>query len=294
MGRGAVPVAGLSSVEFHLLSQLREAVAIISPDIKVMWVNDQFCRVTGYRADEMVGQPLTLFRSGVHSEADYREMLYSVRKEGHWRGEIWRRRKDGEVYAAWLTISAIYDEAGEIECIVEIFVDVGKMRQERERLAFLVNHDPLTRLPNRRLVEDRLASAIRHASREGSYLAVVFVDLDNYKAVNDTYGHSFGDKVLVKVACALSKCLRESDTVARVGGDEFLVLLESGQSREEALEAMERIQSTLDTVMARFDLGIPLGVSLGLAIYPDDGDTPETLYAAADRAMYEQKAASHR
>jgi len=267
MGRGAVPVAGLSSVEFHLLSQLREAVAIISPDIKVMWVNDQFCRVTGYRADEMVGQPLTLFRSGVHSEADYREMLYSVQKEGHWRGEIWRRRKDGEVYAAWLTISAIYDEAGEIECIVEIFVDVGKMRQERERLAFLVNHDPLTRLPNRRLVEDRLASAIRHA---------------------------FGDKVLVKVAGALSKCLRESDTVARVGGDEFLVLLESGQSREEALEAMERIQSTLDTVMARFDLGIPLGVSLGLAIYPDDGDTPETLYAAADRAMYEQKAASHR
>lgn len=289
MPPGPLDRAHLPELAQRILEQVNEAVAIITPDLHLAWVNDEFCRLTGYEREEITGQPLTLLRSGMHREGEYESMREAVFSEGRWHGEVWRRRKDGEAFPAWLTISAIRDENGEIVCFVDLFVDIDQVRHEREQLEFLVNHDPLTGLPNRRLFRDRLDNAVRRARRGRRRFGLLFVDLDNFKPLNDCRGHQAGDRYLIEVARALEECLRDSDTIARVGGDEFAIIAEEIEAGDNGRKLVRRVREAMERLRLDLPGGVEVGASLGLALYPRDGTDPADLYRAADAAMYAEK-----
>lgn len=292
MSKGTMNINDLKGLGLRVLEQVNEAVAIITPDIRLAWVNGEFCRLTGYEREEVIGQPVALLRSGMHEEADYRAIEKSVVEHGRWQGEVWRRKKDGNLFPAWLTISAVYDDDGQVECFVDLFVDIDQIRREREELETLVNHDPLTGLPNRRLFWDRLESAVRRSQRTDRAFGLLFIDLDNFKQVNDHNGHRVGDDVLVRIARALKSCLRESDTIARVGGDEFAIVLEDVDVVEGSEHVTRRIRKALDSVpLPTNPNDVSLSASLGLSLYPQDGADAVSLYEAADRSMYTDKRA---
>lgn len=279
----------LGRVGAKALEQVREAVAIITADLHFAWVNDEFCSLTGFERDEIVGRPVRTLRSDVHDQPFFDNIFQSVSEDGHWQGEIWRRKKTGELFPALLTISRIHDPTTDTTYYVDLFIDLDRIRSGRERLEFLVNHDALTELPNRRLFWDRLDIVIKRAERYGdSMFSLLFIDLDNFKQVNDSLGHLAGDQLLVRVAEALQGCLRDADTVARVGGDEFVILLD-GDVRGEGGEALRRIWTALDEIWDGLPEEIPVGASFGLAVYPDDGHDADTLYCIADQRMYAVK-----
>ena len=271
------------------LEQSGEAICVVTPDVRYAWVNAEFCRLTGYAPDEVVGQPVAIMRADVHDSALYQEMHDAIFRDGVWHGEVWRRKKDGEAFPALLTVSAVLDQAGEIECFVDFFSDMGAANTDRERLEFLINHDALTELPNRRLFQDRLATAIKRAERYETSLCLIFVDLDNFKQINDRLGHAAGDRVLARIGSELQHAVRDADTIARVGGDEFVILLEGGDPAALREEYFRRINAALSSVADELDIDIALGASLGIASHPQDGETPDALYAAADKAMYAEK-----
>ncbi len=287
----SLPIRSLERLSLRVLEQVNEAVAIISPEIRLAWVNDEFCRLTGYCREEIIGQPLTLLRSGKHTEAEYQAMRKAVFEQGRWHGEVWRKKKNGDLFPAWLTISAIYDDENRIEYFVDLFVDIERLRLERAELENLVNRDPLTGLPNRRLFQDRLETAISRSERHQQAFGLLFLDLDNFKQVNDHLGHRVGDKMLMEVARLLQECLRDSDTIARLGGDEFAVLIEGIDLAGNGRKALERVRQALDRVCLPMPDGLRTGASLGLSIYPRDGTDAASLYEAADANMYADKRA---
>ncbi len=271
------------------LEQVHEAVGIISPDIRYVWVNDEFCRLTGYAREEIVGQPVRILRSGLHDDAHYDEMFRSVQESGRWQGEVWRRKKAGEAFPALLTISAVRDEDSGVEYFVDLFIDIDRVRDGRERLEFLINHDALTELPNRRLFWDRLDLAIKRAQRTNGAFSLIFIDLDDFKQVNDTLGHLFGDRMLMQVAKTLVTALREADTIARVGGDEFVVIQEGHHASSDGATALQRVEGALEEAWSILPDDMPGGASLGLAVFPRDGSDGESLYSVADTRMYAKK-----
>jgi diguanylate cyclase (GGDEF)-like protein/PAS domain S-box-containing protein len=280
----------LHRAALRTLEQAGEAIAIVSTDVRYLWVNSEFSRVTGYGAEDVIGKPLAMMRAGVHDDAFYQSMRDTIFRDGVWHGEVWRRRKNGEAFPALLTVSAVYDEAGNLEHYVDFFSDLSAANSDRERIEFLINHDALTEMPNRRLFRDRLATAIKRARRREGKVALIFIDLDNFKAVNDRLGHAEGDRLLARIGGELQRQVRDADTIARVGGDEFVVLLEGGDPDALEAEYVERINTALRRVAAELPAGIDIGASLGIAVHPRDGTTPDALYHAADRAMYADKA----
>jgi diguanylate cyclase (GGDEF)-like protein len=212
-----------------------------------------------------------------------------LRSVGQWRGEIWNRRKDGEIYAEWLTISTVNDAAGQTTHYVAIFSDATQLKPSQERMDFLPNHDALTGLPNRILLQDRLSQAIRRAQRERGRLALLFVDLDRFKKVNDTLGHEVGDRLLEAVARRLGERLRGADTLSRLGGDEFLILLDGHSSAAGAAAAAQACLDLLRSPLQIDTHAIPLSASIGISLYPTDGMDAETLIRSADLAMYHAK-----
>jgi len=279
----------LARVAIRALEQVHESVALVSRDLRIAWVNDEFCRLTGYTREEITGAPVHTLRSDVHDAEFYDAIFDAIAEHGRWHGEIWRRKKSGELFPALLTVSAIDDEATGERYTLDLFIDLDRLHEGRDRLGFLVNHDALTELPNRRLFWDRLDIVLKHARRyEGVRFSLLFIDLDNFKLVNDTLGHTAGDGLLVRVAEALQDCLRDADTVARVGGDEFMILLD-GDVRGEGGEALRRIWGALDPIWDSLPEPIPVGASFGLAVFPDDGHDAESLYAVADQRMYVAK-----
>ncbi len=279
----------LAQVGARALEQVKEAVALYTPDIRFVWVNHEFTALTGYPPHEIVGQPLSVLRSGFAADQEYPAMLHQLHEQGHWQGEVWRRKRNGELFPALLTVSTLRDADGELEYFMDLFIDMDRMYEARSRLEFMINHDALTELPNRRLFWDRFAHLVRRAQRYGTTVGVVFLDLDNFKAVNDLRGHTAGDRLLIQVADALRECLRDADTIARVGGDEFAVLLETVDPRTTENEILARINAALTRLWPQLEGNLCTGISLGIALYPRDGSDPETLYAAADRAMYQNK-----
>ncbi|PMR77703.1 diguanylate cyclase domain-containing protein [Billgrantia endophytica] len=266
-----------------------EGILITDADNRIEFVNPAFTHMTGYTAEEAIGKTPALISSGRHDAGFYHQMWATLRSCGYWRGEIWNRRKGGELYLELLTITAITDDSGTVTHYAALFNDITHIRENEERIRKLAYYDPLTGLPNRRLLEDRLDLAIRHAHRNQSRLAVIFVDLDHFKQVNDSLGHAVGDELLVLVAQRLQSRLREDDTLARLGGDEFLILLPDLRGVEEVTPVARRLIGSLGEPCFIGGHELTLGCSLGISLYPDDADNAEALLHDADVAMYHAK-----
>lgn len=266
-----------------------EGIMVTDAEQRILLVNRAFSETTGYSAEEAIGQTPRLLHSGRHDEAFYRAMWQSLHQVGLWEGEIWNRRKDGEIYPEWLRIQTVLDAAGQRRYYVGIFSDISQHQEMRAKLLHLAYYDTLTGLPNRQLLNDRLQQAIAHGSRAQEGFALLYLDLDRFKDLNDTRGHRFGDQVLIAVAQRLVGSLRVSDTVARLGGDEFVILL--NDVRQEGA-IVETAQKVLELLAQPIDIGgerVYTGASLGIARFPEDGADADTLIMKADAALYRAK-----
>ncbi|RQU27207.1 EAL domain-containing protein [Burkholderia cenocepacia] len=266
-----------------------EGIMVTDRRARIERVNQAFTRLTGYSEDEVIGRNPGLLSSGRQTPDFYKQLWHSLTTDGHWQGEIWNRRKTGELFLEYLTITSIRDSAGEISHYAAIFSDITQRRQAEERLGYLATHDVLTNLANRMLFEERLAHAISHAKRFGRKVAVMYLDLDRFKLINDTLGHNAGDEVLKMVAERIVANVRANDTVARMGGDEFALVLEEIDDVRDVGRVARKL---LDEVGRAIDIGdreIFVTPSIGISIYPDDGTAAEDLILLADQAMYGAK-----
>ena len=266
-----------------------DGVLITDAENKIMHVNDSFFDITGYTADEAIGKSPKIFKSGTHDKHFYKQMWDKLTENGYWQGEITNRRKNGEIYIEWLSVNAIKDKNGNIENFIGIFSDVTHQRQDAQKHTYLATHDPLTGLSNRLLLNDRLDHAINHAERFNKCVAAIFCDLDNFKPINDTYGHSTGDEILKSVANAMKEILRKEDTVCRFGGDEFVILIEELDDFEYIQNILNKIHNITEQKFTIDDVEHSVSMSIGAALYPTDAQTPETLLKYADEAMYRSK-----
>jgi len=266
-----------------------DGVLITNSENRILHVNDSFTDITGYQASDVVGKDPKLLKSGTHDKHFYNQIWENITKDGYWQGEITNRKKNGEIYIEWLSVNAIKDKDGNIENFIGIFSDVTHQRKDAQKQAYLATHDPLTGLSNRLLLNDRLEHAINHADRFNKCVAAVFCDLDNFKPINDTYGHSTGDEILKNVANAMKDILRKEDTICRFGGDEFVILVEELESfsyLEKVLEKIHRISAKPFNIEG---VDHSVGMSIGTAIYPNDANSAENLLKCADEAMYRAK-----
>lgn len=266
-----------------------EGIMVTDADNRVITVNPAFSRITGYEADEIIGRNPNILSSGRHDSDFYHNLWDQVAQFGHWSGEIWNRRKDGSVYPEWLSIVAIVDEQNYVSEYVAVFSDITQRKQDEEQIRYQANYDALTNLPNRSLLQDRLTQAIASAIREEWRLALLFVDLDQFKVVNDTFGHVVGDELLQQVAERLKECVRGADTVARFGGDEFVILLQDVMKADDAAAVANKVIETLSRSFSLSDRDIFIGASIGITLFPDDADNSDTLFQNADMAMYRAK-----
>jgi diguanylate cyclase (GGDEF)-like protein/PAS domain S-box-containing protein len=266
-----------------------EGIMVTDADSVIESVNPAFSDITGYDAHEVIGQRPSVLSSGRHGAEFYRDMFAALAQRGGWQGEVWNRRKNGEVYAEWLSISAVRDKDGQITNYVAIFSDITERKASEEHVRHLAHHDALTGLPNRILLTERLEHALPHANRAGTLVAVMFLDLDRFKLVNDTLGHSVGDELLKAVAKRLTSCVREDDTVARLGGDEFVLVLEDVRGSQDIAKVAEKIIDSLSKPLMLDQHEIVVTPSVGISVYPHDGDDVETLVKHADVAMYRAK-----
>lgn len=278
----------LLGVAFH---HSGEAIMITDHDNRIVTVNAAFTRLTGYSQEEVVGKNPSILSAGRTSKDLYERMWAAISLKGYWQGEIWDRRKDGGVYPKWLSISVMRDESGKIRYHIAHFSDVSAERAAEAKLHHMAHHDMLTGLSNRVSLKDRLGHALALARRESSRVALLFIDLDRFKSINDTLGHHVGDELLICVSQRLRQCVRESDLVARLGGDEFVVMLPG-------LDQSAAAASVAEKIVASVGEPYPIGAhtlyttpSVGIAIYPEDGADGESLMRNADAAMYHAKSA---
>lgn len=268
-----------------------EGVVITNPQGLIVDVNRSFTEILGYSLDEVVGKKPDIWASGHHDKNYYDTMWKSLENTGEWRGEIWNRRKDGDIFPEWLTISAVFDDNNVLTHYVGVFSDISHIKRSEEQLHHLAHHDALTNLPNRLLLTERLDQAIKHTQRTGHQLAIIFLDLDNFKHINDSLGHPAGDQLLKHVAEAMLQIVRVEDTVSRIGGDEFIVLLENiGEPTHIAIIAENLVNAINKPIMVN-EHEILVSASLGIAIYPRDGQSSASLLSNADAAMYRAKEA---
>ena len=263
-----------------------EAIIITDARARIVRVNRAFTEITGYRPEEVVGKNPHLLSSGRHDAVFYRTMWSSLTGSGLWEGEILNRRKSGEIYPSWLTLCAVKDARDKITNYVGISMDITMRKETEERLSFLANHDALTGLPNRILFGDRLQHAMARAHRDILQMAILFLDLDQFKSINDSFGHTVGDTLLQGVGERLSRHIRESDTVARWGGDEFTLLLEKIRSTGEAALVARRILKVFTEPFILSGHEISVTASIGISLFPEDGRDVQALLRNADAAMY--------
>ncbi len=266
-----------------------EGIAITDSERRFIRVNDAFCAITGYQPDELMGETPKLLCSGNHDVAFYKEMWQALNKEGHWQGEILDRTKDGRVLPLIQTINVIRDSRGTIRHYVSIITDITSLKETQNRLDFLAHHDQLTQLPNRLLFTARLEHTIERAERNNEAFALLFIDLDRFKTINDSLGHQCGDQLLIEVALRLRSLIRKADTIARLGGDEFVVLLEQLAAPADANALAVHIVGAMRQPFMVHDHELHVGCSIGITLYPEDGTDAVTLLKNADTAMYRVK-----
>lgn len=268
-----------------------DAILITDETNRIINVNPAFTRVTGYSLEEVKGQNPKMLQSGEQSPDFYRKMWGELKENSFWEGEIWNRRKDGQKYAQRVQIHALRYPNGMIFRHVAQFSDITEKKLLDEAVWKAANFDELTKLPNRTLFHDRLNQALRNARRGHYGLAVLFIDLDYFKQINDEFGHVKGDVLLVEIAGRLASCLRDTDTVARIGGDEFAVILQEIHNRDSAMQIAKKLRAAVD---APVDLGDGqvgyVSASIGLCCFPQDANTAEELIDFSDKAMYQVKA----
>ena len=271
------------------LENTLESVMITAKSREIVFVNPAYSSMTGYGAEETLGRTPEFLRSGMHPQSFYDRMWEEMQRGGRWKGEIWSRRKNGDVYPALFSISAVHGADGQPTHFVSVFNDISHHKDYEQRLEFLAHHDALTLLPNRVLFQERCAGSLNRARRLGHTVAVLFVDLDRFKTVNDSLGHAVGDQLLKGVAERFGALLRASDTVARLGGDEFAILLDDLPNIQGAAVASQKL---LDALARPFKVGtheLYTAASVGIACFPQDGGSIEDLLRNADAAMYRAK-----
>lgn len=266
-----------------------EGIMITNVDNVIELVNPAFTQITGFMAHEVIGKTPAILSSGRHDQSFYAKMHDDIAATGHWQGEIWNRRRTGEAFPEWLTINVVSSEDGSVINYVGVFSDITQRKAAQDQVLFLAHHDGLTGLPNRASFVDRLRHAIAQARRERVKVAVMFLDLDNFKQINDTLGHHIGDQLLQMIAQRLTSCMREGDTVARLGGDEFAVVLESIADNGDIDGVSQKIIETLSRPLRLDGHEIAVTVSIGVSVYPDDSENSDELIKYADTAMYRAK-----
>jgi len=287
------PIGALGeAVLRRIFVQCSEAILVTDSDNRIIAVNAAFSQLSGYSAEEVIGRNPRMFSSGRNEPAFYTEMWRAINEDGAWSGEIWDRRKDGNLYPIWLTVSAVRDNENRIANYVATFADIGERIEASNQLLHLAYHDPLTHLPNRLSFESQIELSIRACERDHKQVALMLIDLDHFKMVNDTLGHHVGDELLKSVASRLRDCVRASDIVARLGGDEFVVVLPDIDCAMTIASIAGKVQRSLSESSHRVGPHTLYATpSIGIAIYPGDGRDGETLLRNADTAMYHAKSA---
>ena len=266
-----------------------EGLMIADADGLIRAVNPAFTEITGFSAEEVIGVTPRLLKSGRHDDAFYRAMWTSISETGQWRGEIWNRHRSGDIYPEWLNISAVRDDRGVVTHFVGVFSDITAIKQSQERLDFLAHHDPLTDLPNQLLLRARLEQALQRARRDGRMVALLFIDLDRFKYINDTMGHLVGDQLLQQVAERFRGCVRAEDTVARLGGDEFTVVLVDLRSPSDVGRVAGLLLECFTRPFVLDEREVFVSASIGVSLYPLSGKDVHTLLKHSDVAMYRAK-----
>jgi diguanylate cyclase (GGDEF)-like protein/PAS domain S-box-containing protein len=266
-----------------------DGIMVTDKDNKILEINPAFTRITGFERDEVVGLDPIFLGSGKQDENFFNQIWADLNESGGWRGEIWNKRKSGDIYPALMSIAAIKDDFGEIQRYIGVFSDISQLKEHEAELHKVAHFDPLTGLPNRRLLADRMHQAIARSRRNDSTLAVCFVDLDGFKEVNDQLGHEVGDRLLIAVAQQIQVVLRADDTLARLGGDEFVILLNDSGTDKKCFQVLDRVLTSITQAAQETHNGIVLSGSIGVTLFPKDDVDADTLLRHADQAMYRAK-----
>lgn len=273
----------------QFLGQTAEAILITDARSRIVYVNRSFSRITGYTLKEVAGKTPRILHSGRQSREFYALMWKCIRATGQWQGEIWNRRRNGEVYPEWLSISAVRGSSGKVEYYLAIFSDITLRKREEHELYDLATHDVLTGLANRSFFNERFQHAMARARRAHHLVGLLYMDLDGFKPVNDALGHRRGDQLLRTVAGRLTRSVREEDTIARLGGDEFAVILDHLSKPQDAAASAKKLLRALARPYVLDGHRARVTASIGITVYPQDGEEVETLLNRADRAMYRAK-----
>ncbi|MGZ8158623.1 MAG: EAL domain-containing protein [Methylobacter sp.] len=272
-----------------VFASTQEGILITDAQRNIIDLNPAFCNITGYSRDEVLGQNPRLLKSGLHDDRFYEAMWQAIDRQGYWRGEVWNRRKGGEIFAEWLTISAVADKQGKITHYIGTSSDITQLKEQERKLQLIAHYDPLTGVPNRILLADRMHLAFAQTKRENCLMAVGYLDLDGFKPVNDRLGHEAGDQLLIEIALRIKNALREGDTIARLGGDEFVFLLLGLDKVEDCETTLHRLLEVISEPVALRYQTVSVSASIGISIFPEDNTDPDTLLRHADQAMYQAK-----
>lgn len=266
-----------------------EGIIITDESGKIISVNSAFTNITGYTFDEIIYQNPRILKSGKHDKEFYSNLWHELEKNGSWKGEIWNRKKSGEIYPEWLNLSVAKDSNGKVLNYVALFSDITKIKNSTAKIDYLAHHDPLTNLPNRLLLNARLNKSIEKCNDLSQRLAIFFIDIDNFKIINDSYGHSIGDKIINLVAQRLQKNVRKNDTISRIGGDEFIIVIEDILEKKNIEKIAKKILNDFIEPIKLEEYLFDTTISMGISIFPNNGLNGEDLIKHADTAMYSAK-----
>lgn len=273
----------------EIFKRSQAGIIVTDEQVRILACNDAFCRITGYTREELLGKNPSILSSGKHDRDFYAAMWQSIKDKGWWQGEVWNRNKQGEFYAEMLTINQLQLDKEQPPFYIGMMSDITKMKEHHATLEKLAHYNPLTTLPNRNLLEDRFYQAIAKCDRKQEMLAVCFLDLDDFKQVNDSYGHYIGDLLLIELTQRIKNIIREQDTASRYGGDEFVLLLGELHSRQDCETVLNKVLNAISKPYNIENHTINIGASIGYTIYPFDRGSLESLIDHADQTLYRVK-----